>query len=50
VEPEAGQIHIFRFCRRIQPTKNETQPVGMGGLNPGLGAGFEKSPQSLVAK
>ena len=48
VQPETWQIHIPWSRSHVEPTQNQTQPVGVLGVNPGLGSRDKKPLQTFV--
>jgi hypothetical protein len=48
VQPETWQIHIPWSRSHVEPTQNQTQPVGVLGVNPGLGSHDKKPLQTFV--
>lgn len=48
VQAKAWQVHILGRSRRVKTAEDQSEPVGVGGLNASSTAGFEESCQSLV--
>ena len=48
VKPEAGQPHVLRPPRSLEPAEYQTQSLSMGLLDSGNASGLKEEPEALM--